>query len=174
MTSILKVTEIQDPTNGNTAMTIDTSGYVFPKLPHFNFRSSGNQTIASGAATVITTFDTATSDTHNFCDTSNSRVQFNSTTAGTYLITYGFKANNNAPARVGAWIKTDTSSNYIGYFEYGGGSAYQHSTFTFMNTFSASDFIYLVVYQDSGGNMTFYDDSTITMGYPHISGVRIG
>ena len=31
MTSILKVSEIQDPTNGNTALTVDTSGYVtFP------------------------------------------------------------------------------------------------------------------------------------------------
>ena len=28
MTTILKVSEIQDPTNGNTAMTIDTSGRV--------------------------------------------------------------------------------------------------------------------------------------------------
>ena len=28
MTSILKVSEIQDPTNGNTAMTVDTSGRV--------------------------------------------------------------------------------------------------------------------------------------------------
>lgn len=174
MASIINVDNIRAVGSSNTAMTVDSNGYVFPKLPHFNFRSSGNQTIASGAATVITTFDTATSDTHNFCDTSNSRVQFNSTTAGTYLITYGFKVDNNAPARVGAWIKTDASSNYIGFFEYGGGSAYQHQTFTFMNTFSASDFIYLVVYQDSGGNMTFYDSSTITMGLPHISGVRIG
>ena len=28
MTSILKVTEIQDPTNSNSALTIDTSGRV--------------------------------------------------------------------------------------------------------------------------------------------------
>ena len=160
MTSILKVSEIQD---------LDRA-----VLPHFNFRSSVGQTIATGTVTVITTFDTVTSDTHDFCDTTNKRIQFNSTTAGTYLITYGFQVNNKAPARVGAWIKTDASSNYIGYFEYGGGSAYQHQTWTFMNTFSASDFIYLVVYQDSGSDMTFYDDSTTTMGYPHISGVRIG
>jgi len=174
MTSILKVSEIQDPTNGNTAMTIDTSGYVFPKLPHFNFRSSAGQTIAHNTTTVITTFDTATSDTHNFCDTTNKRVQFNSTTAGTYLITYGFKVNGVTAARIGAWIKTDASSNYIGYFETGNCSTYQHQTWTFMNTFSAGDYIYLVVYQDSGGNMTFYDDSTTTMGFPHISGVRVG
>ena len=34
MTSILKVTEIQDPTNSNTALTIDSSGVVsFESLP---------------------------------------------------------------------------------------------------------------------------------------------
>ena len=174
MASIINVDNIRAVGSSNTAMTVDSTGYVFPKLPHFNFRSSAGQTIATGTTTVITTFDTATSDTHNFCDTTNKRVQFNSTTAGTYLITYGFKVNNVTAARIGAWIKTDASSNYIGYFETGNCSAYQHQTWTFMNTFSAGDYIYLAVYQDSGGNMTFYDDSTTTMGFPHISGVRIG
>ena len=36
MTSILKVTEIQDPTNSNTALSIDSSGRVFtPARPQF-------------------------------------------------------------------------------------------------------------------------------------------
>ena len=35
MTSILKVTEIQDPTNSNTALTIDSSGRVSrPVIPY--------------------------------------------------------------------------------------------------------------------------------------------
>ena len=34
MTSILKVTEIQDPANSNAALTIDSSGRVsFPQIP---------------------------------------------------------------------------------------------------------------------------------------------
>jgi len=34
MTSILKVTEIQDPTNSNSALTVDSSGRVlFPQIP---------------------------------------------------------------------------------------------------------------------------------------------
>ena len=52
MTSILKVTEIQDPTNSNTALTIDSSGVVnfnntptgvgftFPAIQTLNGQSS--------------------------------------------------------------------------------------------------------------------------------------
>jgi len=41
MTSILKVSEIQDPTNGNTALTVDSNGRILtPARP--NFRAIGN------------------------------------------------------------------------------------------------------------------------------------
>ena len=44
MTSILKVSEIQDPTNSNTALTIDSSGRVLmPQKPAFHLRWSANQ-----------------------------------------------------------------------------------------------------------------------------------
>ena len=35
MTSILKVGEIQDPTNGNTALEVDSSGFVKVTQCHF-------------------------------------------------------------------------------------------------------------------------------------------
>lgn len=35
MTSILKVSEIQDPTNSNTALTIDSSGLALPSVLHY-------------------------------------------------------------------------------------------------------------------------------------------
>lgn len=35
MTSILKVSEIQDPTNSNTALTIDASGLALPSVLHY-------------------------------------------------------------------------------------------------------------------------------------------
>mgnify|MGYP006238738127 FL=1 len=39
MTSILKVSEIQDPTNGNSALTVDTSGRIStPARPSFGAR----------------------------------------------------------------------------------------------------------------------------------------
>ena len=52
MTSILKVSEIQDPTNSNTALTIDSTGRIFtPARPDFKAYSStaGSVTYAAGA-----------------------------------------------------------------------------------------------------------------------------
>ena len=55
MTSILKVSEIQDPTNSNTALTIDSSGRVTtPAKPAFSVTGLGsNFTIISGAETKL-------------------------------------------------------------------------------------------------------------------------
>ena len=48
MASILKVNTIQDATNSNTALSIDTSGRVLqPSVPAFRVGFSGNQTISS-------------------------------------------------------------------------------------------------------------------------------
>ena len=52
MTSILKVSQIQDPTNSNTALTIDSSGrIVTPARPAF----SVTQIEASGNACLLYT-----------------------------------------------------------------------------------------------------------------------
>lgn len=51
MTSILKVTEIQDPTNSNTALTIDSSGRVLsPKLVRFHAHLNAYTTTTSTGA----------------------------------------------------------------------------------------------------------------------------
>ena len=48
MTSILKVSTIQDPTNSNTAMTIDSAGRVFTSArPSFNAGLASAATIAA-------------------------------------------------------------------------------------------------------------------------------
>ena len=49
MTSILKVTEIQDPTNSNSALTIDTSGRLGQGSPvGFRAKVNPSQSISSG------------------------------------------------------------------------------------------------------------------------------
>jgi len=55
MTSILKVSEIQDPTNGNSALTIDSSGRIFtPARPMFQVVKTGtDQSVTNGVATKI-------------------------------------------------------------------------------------------------------------------------
>ena len=56
MTSILKVSEIQDPTNSNTALTIDASGLVTkPNVPAFFVRPNAvqNNIPVSSSTTIV-------------------------------------------------------------------------------------------------------------------------
>jgi len=49
MSSILKVSEIQDPTNGNSALTVDSSGRVLtPARPAFHAYPSANTSLTGG------------------------------------------------------------------------------------------------------------------------------
>ena len=58
MTSILKVSEIQDPTNGNTALTIDSSGRILtPNRPMVSYRSANNNYTSSEKRTKMTGWD---------------------------------------------------------------------------------------------------------------------
>ena len=58
MTSILKVSEIQDPTNSNTALSIDSSGRVFtPARPAFHaYKSDDSNLVSSGTYIFNSTF----------------------------------------------------------------------------------------------------------------------
>jgi hypothetical protein len=54
MSSILKVSTLQDPTNSNTAMSIDTSGRVtMPVVPAWRVSTSGNQSVSSTGPTQV-------------------------------------------------------------------------------------------------------------------------
>ena len=50
MTSVLKVSEIQDPTNNNSALTIDSTGRVkTPARPFIQLFRNANSSYAAGA-----------------------------------------------------------------------------------------------------------------------------
>ena len=67
MASILKVNTIQDATNSNTAMTIDTSGRVLkPTTPHFHVGKNDGHI---GASTTIV-WNSVTRDTESAYNTS--------------------------------------------------------------------------------------------------------
>jgi len=63
MTSVLKVSEIQDPTNSNTAMTIDSAGRVLmPEKPvFFAIGQSTGWVNTTGGTQIITDWDTSDS-----------------------------------------------------------------------------------------------------------------
>lgn len=60
MTSILKVSSIQDPTNSNTALSIDTSGRVtMPNKPFVSAAWDGSSTSDAGGRAQYTAYETA-------------------------------------------------------------------------------------------------------------------
>ncbi len=174
MTSILKVSEIQDPTNGNTALTVDSSGYTFLKLPHFLIRNTSAQNILNGTY-VRAEFNDTVLDTHNFADLTNNKIVFNATTAGVYQINLGGKVNNATASRLGYWLRKEGSMStgpYLSYFETIGDSTYAYPTFNFIYQFNSGDFLELDMYQNSGSTLATYPTSQ-AIGF-FMSGFRIG
>lgn len=52
--STLKVGTIQDPTNSNTSISIDSSGHVsHPVRPYFSYRQNSGQSVTSGTQTTF-------------------------------------------------------------------------------------------------------------------------
>ena len=67
MASILKVNTIQDATNSNTAISVDTAGRVTtPARPAFRVCPAGDKAIADATTTLIQ-FDTK-SDTNKYVE----------------------------------------------------------------------------------------------------------
>ena len=117
MTSILKVSEIQDPTNSNTALSIDTSGRITtPARPAFSVKRV--DTAATGTTGQIQ-FNTVDTNINSCWDTTNYRFEapvngvyhfsFTGMAAGT---TSGghFPANSSANAVIEK--STDSGSNW--------------------------------------------------------------
>ena len=97
MTSILKVTEIQDPTNSNSALTIDSGGRVlFPQIPCAcvginlsNSQDTSNPYTTTGADIL---FNIVTINQGSVYNSSNGR--FTAPVTGLYEFGYASIASN--------------------------------------------------------------------------------
>jgi hypothetical protein len=93
MTSILKVSEIQDPTNGNTALTVDTSGRVaLPNRPHSMVDFGGSAYVSKSAG--IMPFDNAFVNVGNHYSTTT--YKFTCPTTGLYTVEFAAITQNNS------------------------------------------------------------------------------
>ena len=173
--SKLYVDNIASKTGSTDAMTIDSSGHTFLKLPHFLIRNTTAQNILN-ATYVRAEFNDAVLDTHNFADLTNNKIVFNATTAGVYQVNFGGKLQHATANRVGYWLRKEGSMStgpYIGYFEIGKTtSTYAYPTFNFIYQFNSGDFLELDMYHDQGSTLATYPQSQ-AIGF-FMSGFRIG
>ena len=120
MTSILKVSEIQDPTNSNTALTIDSSGRVLmPVKPAFHvYRNAGD---VGSSATIVWNEVELNQGSHY----DSSTGLFTAPVAGIYYFSaFGMKTNNTQPDLGIRFIKNGTA--VIGTWMYQNGGASLH------------------------------------------------
>lgn len=142
MTSILKVTEIQDPTNGNTALTIDTTGRILtPARPAFAADKNGNFSTTSTAAKV--TVWTENFDTGGCWDNANSK--FVAPVAGLYQFNYSGLHHSGVSGTgnyVGARIVLNGTENILSILgDQGTYGVYQRVSGTIAWELSADDYI---------------------------------
>ena len=108
MASILKVNTIQDATNSNTALSIDSNGLVAPKTPILQVRAvNTDQSYTSGSVTKVE-WQTVEIDTLGAFDSSNNR--YTPTVAGYYLCGGALRVNlSNNVERFRCWISKNGS-----------------------------------------------------------------
>ena len=98
MTSILKVSEIQDPTNGNSALTVDSSGRILtPARPAFSVYLNTATASQDHTTEGPIPFDTEDFDIGNNVTMSSNAV-FTAPVAGIYQFNLSLLLGNNSAA----------------------------------------------------------------------------
>tara|TARA_B100001939_G_scaffold180479_1_gene155614 strand:+ start:658 stop:1152 length:495 start_codon:yes stop_codon:yes gene_type:complete len=147
MTSILKVSEIQDPTNSNSALTIDSSGRVIQNQRLYVFadisQTSGTNVYISHSAGDPIKFGNVLSGTASLLNTST--FKFQAPVAGLYMLQVALHCNSGSfqssfhqnDTKLAVNFNTDSES--------------QHTSFTF--NCAAGDECHI----ESDGSDTYYN-----------------
>lgn len=138
MTSILKVTEIQDPTNSNTALSIDSNGYVVPTASCSFFARLDTASVASDTSTII--FDNVFHDRGS--DYNSSTGFFTAPTTGFYILTYSLRANISSSGAIihpAFFINGTQDSGSLSLVRLTSGGSYIQCSFSYVRGLTATD-----------------------------------
>ena len=161
MASIIKVNTIQDATNSNTALSIDSSGRVLtPAKPAFMAR----RTSQNNAGIVI--FDTAVVNQGGHYDTSNGR--FTAPIAGIYVFSVALLSDHDG---TDAYFGTELFINGQSYAKVQNRTELDNDftgSFTTVASLSVADYV-----QVSNGVPT-YGTTSPQSNFSHFSGFLLG
>ena len=135
MTSILKVSQIQDPTNSNTALTIDSSGRIFtPQRPAFYIRKTGT-TYTYGTSPIP--WDDVVFDTANAWNSSSYRYEC--PVAGLYWV--NISIHNTTNQTTSAFVRKSGGSYLFGFNANTAGGTEGNLVISALMECTASDYI---------------------------------
>ena len=169
MTSILKVTEIQDPTNSNTAATIGSDGLFKARTCAFRMYPNAAQSLAHGTVTVLN-FTNTSFDSDNLVDLSNNKVVITAATAGLWYLDVTFRMSNTVAYRQTTQILVNGSAivqGEQGFYSQTTG-AYPSCNAHTLHELSSGDEITFTGYQAYGSARNTYVNgglSTFAQGY---------
>ncbi len=142
MSSILKVSSIQDPTNSNTALSIDTSGRVTtPARPAFRVKFDANTSainIVNNTEVDWNTHGSVDFDIGSHFDLANNKYVVPVT--GLYQVNAQV-AIQSAEASTGVYLyfNINGTNTYMGSLDDPQGGGYATSTYSSLLSFSAND-----------------------------------
>ncbi len=151
MSSVLKVSEIQDPTNGNTALSIDSSGRVLkPETPAIFVHGPDNGNITWANSTALN-FSTAAGSAYQKGITLVSNTRLTVPVAGLYFMSSTVYFNDSNTAIRVQHKKNGSSAALV----QSGDAAARSVTVTQIIDLAAND--YMEVFNQSGGSRTVYN-----------------
>ena len=170
MTSILKVTEIQDPTNGNTALTIDSTGRIFmPSRPVFKATNGSSYTRDFSSGETLVDFDTVKIDVGNNYDNATGQSRFTAPVDGIYFFTTSVRLDGIASSVAYAYIrfyKNGAVQNGAALdITSGFGSTYHAFTMTDIFELTANDYVDIRCYIPGDSSVNVFDEQSIFAGY---------
>ena len=171
MTSILKVSSIQDPTNSNTALSIDTSGRVTLGTPVYgHFRHNGSTYSLGSVATLVKlTLDDTYAQSGGF-SLANNEVTVPMT--GRYRWSVAIQLNCSAARRAVSFVVYRNGSidvqNQFTHF------AFPYVSGTTHNMLTVSNLISCTAGDDISLYLREYDNNSMTVRVDHFTMDFIG
>ena len=173
MASILKVNTIQDATNSNTAMSIDSSGRVsLPLVPAFRVGLASTQTITTADSNETVTWDDGTSSDSINCFTQGgfswSSGIVTVPISGVYQFDMTLRIDGIGSGYViGKIVKNNVHTGNDEYYTIEGSPASDYQAVTTGGVFkcSASDTIKATVYAESDSSFTVDHGGSIFSGH---------
>lgn len=158
-------------TSGTTGLTIDSSGFIKPKVVAFQAFHDAALTLTNGLESTFQ-LDTTVIDPAGIVDLANNRIAITAATAGLYWLSFVCRLGSSAPPRQVVYIKVNGAEKLMAEENSGasGSSGSQSVMTSGLLNLVAGDLITYHVYHNHGSNRDIEHYAAAS----RVEGYRIG